>query len=126
MSKKLEQNGLWESSRMMLPQHKETAIINQKEMHRIQRTVLDEQEVHMISSILSQSQMYKKPVQLTLFGEYEPRIISGIVSRSKQGEFRLDTEDPFNGLQDWDWICYKDVLKAELSKEWTEEEMIDP
>ncbi|WP_240421920.1 hypothetical protein [Paenibacillus periandrae] len=31
MSKKLEGNGLWESSRMMLPQHKEQSIQNQKE-----------------------------------------------------------------------------------------------
>lgn len=33
MSKKLEMNGLWESSRMMLPQHKESAIRVQKDKH---------------------------------------------------------------------------------------------
>ncbi|MGO4268229.1 YolD-like family protein [Paenibacillus sp. TAF58] len=126
MSKKLEKNGLWESSRMMLPQHKESAIRNQKVMYRIQRTVLDEQEVQVISATLSQSQMYKKPVELTLYGDYQPRTVTGIVTRSKHGEFRIDTVDPFSGTEEWDWISYKDVLKAELSKEWTEEEMIDP
>ncbi|NRF95555.1 hypothetical protein HQN89_32470 [Paenibacillus frigoriresistens] len=41
MSKKLELNGLWESSRMMLPQHKESAIKGQKEKQLIQRQALD-------------------------------------------------------------------------------------
>jgi hypothetical protein len=126
MSKKLEQNGLWESSRMMLPQHKESAIRNHKEMSRIQRLVLDEQEVQVISATLSQSQMYKKTVELTLFGEYQTRTMTGIVTRSKHGEFRFDTVDPLSGTEDWDWISYRDVVKAVLSKEWSEDEMIDP
>ncbi|NOU86476.1 YolD-like family protein [Paenibacillus sp. LMG 31460] len=119
MSKKLERNGLWESSRMMLPQHKESAIRNQKEMQRIQRLVLDEQEVQFISATLSQSQMYKKTVELTLYGVYQPRTITGIVTRSKHGEFRVDTVDPSSGVEDWSWISYKDVLKVELSREFT-------
>lgn len=88
MSKKLERNGLWESSRMILPQHKVSAMKNQKEMQRIQRLVLDEQEVQVISATLSQSQMYKKTVELTLYGEYHIRTITGIVTRNKHGEFR--------------------------------------
>ncbi|MEC0227918.1 YolD-like family protein [Paenibacillus alba] len=124
MSKKLEQNGLWESSRMMLPQHKEQAIRNHKESRRVARPALDEQEVQVISATLSQSHMYNKAVKLTLYGE--SRTINGIVTRSKQAEFRLDTVDPFTGAEDWNWISYKDVFKAELSKEWAEDEMIDP
>jgi hypothetical protein len=126
MSKKLEKNGLWESSRMMLPQHKESAIRNQRESQRILRPIRDEQEIQNISATLSQSQMYKKAVQLTLYDEYQPRTVTGIVTRSKHGEFRFDTVDPFNGTEEWDWISYKDVMKAELSREWTDEEMIDP
>ncbi|CAN7204067.1 YolD-like family protein [Paenibacillus sp. LjRoot153] len=126
MSKKLEQNGLWESSRMMLPQHKESAIRNQKEMHRIQRSALDEQEVHVISATLSRSQMYKKTISVNVYDEYKPRILTGIVTRSQRSEFRLDTVDPFSGVEDWEWISYKDVLKVELSREWTEDEMINP
>ncbi|NQX58555.1 YolD-like family protein [Paenibacillus qinlingensis] len=117
MSKKLEMNGLWESSRMMLPQHKESAIRVQEEKQYIQRQVLDEQEIHFISATLSQSQIYKRTVQLTVYDKYHPRTISGVVTRSKHGEFRLDTIDPFSGAEDWDWIRFQDVLKAELCKE---------
>jgi hypothetical protein len=126
MSKKLERNGLWESSRMMLPQHKESAIRNQRESQRILRPLRDEQEIQNISAVLSLSQMYKKPVVLTLYEEFKTRSITGIVARSKHGEFRLDIVEPFSGEVDWEWIGYRDVLKAELGKEWTEDEMIDP
>ncbi|KRF22529.1 YolD-like family protein [Paenibacillus sp. Soil787] len=126
MSKKLEMNGLWESSRMLLPQHKESAIRVKEEKQNIQRQVLDEQEIHFISNTLSQSQIYKRVVQLTIYDKYQSRTVSGVVTRSKHGEFRLDTIDPFSGLEDWDWIRFQDVLKAELSKEWTEAERIDP
>lgn len=124
MSKKLELNGLWESSRMMLPQHKESAIRNQRESQRILRPIRDEQEIQNISAVLSLSQMYKKPVILTLFEELKTRSITGIVVRSKHGEFGLDIVDPISGAVDWEWIGYRDVLKAELSKEWSEDEMI--
>lgn len=70
--------------------------------------------------------MYKKPVVLTLYEEYKTRSITGIVVRSKHGEFRLDIVEPFIGAEGWEWIAYRNVLKAELSKEWTEDEMIDP
>ncbi|MNI71520.1 YolD-like protein [compost metagenome] len=122
MSKKLEQNGLWESSRMMLPQHKESAIRNHKKIHRIERLVLDEQEVHRISATLSRSQMYKKTIQVTIYDVYTPRTLTGIVTRSQHSDFRLDTVDPLSGLADWEWISYKDVLRAELSTVWEEQE----
>lgn len=67
MSKKLELNGLWESSRMMLPQHKESAIRNQRESQRISRPIRDVQEIQQISAVLSLSQMYKKPIELILY-----------------------------------------------------------
>lgn len=120
MSKKLEMNGLWESSRMMLPQHKESAMNDLKEKKCIQRLALDEQEIHFISATLSQSQIYNKTVQLTLYDKYQSRTVSGVVTRSKQSEFRLDFVNSFSGGEDWDWIRFQDVLKAELCEEWTD------
>ncbi|MDR6553976.1 YolD-like family protein [Paenibacillus qinlingensis] len=121
MSKKLEMNGLWESSRMTLPQHKESAIRFQKEKQFIQRQALDEQEIHFISATLSQSQIYKKTVRLTIYDKNQVRTTSGIVTRSKHGEFRLDIIDPFSGEENWNWIRFQDVMKVEFSKEWSED-----
>lgn len=61
-----------------------------------------------------------------IYDKYKSRTVSGVVSRSKHEEFRLDTVDPFSGVDDWEWIRFQDVLKAELSIEWTKDEMIDP
>ncbi|MGQ7887519.1 YolD-like family protein [Paenibacillus sp. WC2504] len=125
MSKKLELNGLWESSRMMLPQHKEAAIRKRKESQRILRPIRDEQEIQNISAVLSLSQMYKKPVVLKLYEEFKTRSVTGIVVRSKHGEFRLDIIETSSGEGDWEWIAYRDVFKAELCIEWTENGMVD-
>ncbi|MDD9269559.1 YolD-like family protein [Paenibacillus sp. GCM10023248] len=122
MSKKLELNGLWESSRMMLPQHKEAAIRKRKEAQRLSQPIRDEQEIQNISAVLSLSQMYKKPVTLTLYGEYRNRSIVGIVGRSKHGEFRLDLLEPQDGPEGWEWVAYRDVLRAELNQAWIEDE----
>ncbi|MEC0270122.1 YolD-like family protein [Paenibacillus anseongense] len=126
MSKKLELNGLWESSRMMLPQHKEAALRSRKENQRMSRPIRDEQEIQNISAVLSLSQMYKRPVALTLYEEFKTRSVTGIVARSKHGEFRLDIVENFSGAGDWEWIAYRDVLKAEFCKEWVDDGMIDP
>lgn len=123
---RVNNNGLWESSRFIGPEFKDAIRLQQKQITRITKPILDEQEVHMISAVLSQSQMYKKNVQLTLYGEYREIAITGMVTRSKSGEFRFDTVDPFSGEESWDWISYQDVLKAELCKVWSEDEMIDP
>jgi hypothetical protein len=57
MGKKLENNGLWESSRMMLPEHVKT-IIQHKEWFKAdpqERPVLDEQEIEDMSRKLYES-----------------------------------------------------------------------
>jgi hypothetical protein len=33
------------------------------------------------------------------------------------------TVDPFYGSEDWEWISFSDVLKVELSREWTEDDL---
>jgi hypothetical protein len=81
MAKKLEGNGMWESSRMILPQHKDLILNYQKEELSIPRPTLDEQEIDAISTALVQSQVYKKSVDLTLYGEYQLRSVTGIVTR---------------------------------------------
>jgi PleD family two-component response regulator len=74
-----------------------------------------------ISATLSKSQIYKRNVQLTIYDRYQSRTVTGVVTRSKQREFRLDNVDPLTGIENWDWIRFQDVLKAELSKEWSED-----
>ncbi|SEB93802.1 YolD-like protein [Paenibacillus sp. GP183] len=115
----MEANGLWESSRMMLPEHKDATRRQAKQTDRLVRPSLDDQEVEIISTVLFQSHRHQKVVRLTLYGEYELRSVTGIVTCTQRDSFRLDTENPFTGVADWEWFMFRDVIKAELSQEWT-------
>jgi hypothetical protein len=87
LGKKLEANGLWESSRMMLPQHKDASVRKPTQIERLERSTLDDQEVEIISNVLFQSHRYQKVVRLTLYGEYEPRIVTDILTCSQRDSF---------------------------------------
>ncbi|SEC43335.1 YolD-like family protein [Paenibacillus sp. GP183] len=106
MAKKLEANGLWESSRMMLPEHKDVTRRQAKQTDRLVKPTLDDQEVEIISTVLFQSHRNQKVVRLTLYGEYDLRSVTGIVTCTQRDSFRLDTEDPFTGVADGSGLCF--------------------
>lgn len=78
--KKLEGNGLWESSRMMLPEHKETIIRRQLEEGRKDRPTLDPQEMELIEQTLAESFHAHRRIKVRLFDEYEDIELTGTVS----------------------------------------------
>ncbi|WII39214.1 YolD-like family protein [Paenibacillus thiaminolyticus] len=106
MSGKLSGNGLWESSRMMLPQHKEALLRHQHEQHRQERPNLDDLVVEDISRRLQWSMENREPIVLQLYDPFERREVSGIVVdidmigqrvRVQEGEERI-------------WISVEDIL----------------
>jgi hypothetical protein len=59
MGKKLEGNGMWESSRMMLPEHKESLLEQNRHLKDFARPVLDEQEIQAVEEAICRS-LYAK------------------------------------------------------------------
>lgn len=108
---------------MILPEHKAAALRQAAEVQAMPRPTLDDQEIALINAAIMQSKAYRHSAAVTLYTGFEPRIITGIVTRIDRSIFRLDIVDSADGGKDWEWIQFADVLKAELSKEWTEEEM---
>lgn len=94
MSKKLQGNGLWESSRMMLPEHKIEIINNAKEAKRRLPVELDEHEWERISQAVAESLQLRQPVALRMYHPYEETMVIGIVDRidSHRGRFLVDGE----------------------------------
>ncbi|MDQ0896282.1 MULTISPECIES: YolD-like family protein [unclassified Paenibacillus] len=111
MSKKLQNNGLWESSRMMLPQHREAIKLQQKEETRIERPRMDEQEAHTMAAALTQSQVYSQLVEVTIYGEYQSRTLTGRVTSHQRDAFRLYIDAT---VQEHEWVRFKDLIKVEL------------
>lgn len=79
VSKKLSNNGLWESSRMIIPQHKEALLRHQHEQHRQERPNLDDQVIEEVSRRLQWSMENREPIVLELYNPFEQREVSGIV-----------------------------------------------
>lgn len=99
--KKLEGNGLWESSRMMLPEHKEEINIWSTEVKKRERIELDEQQWEDVSRAVTQSMQQRHPIRLLMYHEIEKLEIIGIVDRVDQlkGRFMVDGE----------WFTIRDI-----------------
>lgn len=111
MSKKLEGNGLWESSRMMLPQHKEVIVSDDLRHTKRTRPVLDEQEIEWIEHALIRSFRERRKVTLDIFSTYEHVEVTGIVTtiQTMQREVKLAID-----IGAWQWIAMKDIVGARL------------
>ncbi|WP_160044722.1 YolD-like family protein [Paenibacillus sp. USDA918EY] len=110
MATKLEGNGLFESSRMMLPEHREA--YNQYMIHKDPRPkpVIDEQEWQQIGQVLQDSFNQHVRVTLDLYHPYEDKQASGFVTVINvfRQEIKLRYDD------DWDWIKFDDIIAARI------------
>ncbi|MBP2240772.1 phenylpyruvate tautomerase PptA (4-oxalocrotonate tautomerase family) [Cytobacillus eiseniae] len=106
MSKKLQGNGLFESSRMMLPEHKEAFILHQKSLQKKVRPLIDDQEKERLSQIIFEAMHDRKEVIFVLFEEFNDRELRGIVVKvdQQQKKIQLTQEDTFV------WINIADII----------------
>ncbi|REK76433.1 YolD-like family protein [Paenibacillus paeoniae] len=109
MRKKLEGNGLWESSRMMLPEHKAAINAYSESLRRRVRIELDEQEWEQVSRVVSESLLRRQPISVRLFHPVELLTVIGIVDRVDElkGRFMVDGE----------WFPIGDIEGAALEAE---------
>ncbi|RUT39487.1 YolD-like family protein [Paenibacillus anaericanus] len=107
MSKKLQGNGLWESSRMMLPQHKEMIQESKKDYSKKKKPDLDEQEIHQIEQLLAKSFRDHRSITIWLFDEYQNIELRGIVTvvQTYRREIKLAI-----GVDEWQWIKIDDII----------------
>jgi hypothetical protein len=89
MSKKLEKNGLWESSRMMLPQHREAFIARQKEQHLPIMPDLHDDEFELIIRHIKESFYTHKPITVEWFRETKREYITGNVDAFDEQQQRV-------------------------------------
>jgi len=106
MASKLEGNGLFESSRMMLPEHKEAIIRYNEEQKRRKRIELDEQEFERINIALHQSMKLRVAITIKMYHTLEYPKVIGVVDRIDRqlGRFRVDGE----------WFVLGDIEGVEL------------
>jgi hypothetical protein len=102
-------NLLWESSRMMLPEHKERIVGHRESLKRKERPVLDEQEMEELALKIGESLEAGRPVTLKLYGDFANREVAGVVTKvdPQAGRIRLRTATGDV------WVKMRDVIGAE-------------
>ena len=105
--KKLEGNGIWESSRMILPEHKEAIRRAQREKLRREKPLPDEQAWEEWARLLQESRETGRPVTVSIYDPFEDIHITGQVLRIDPQLRRLRIGE--------DWIRYEDIVGVEMS-----------
>lgn len=101
-------NIMWESSRMMLPVHKEEIIKQNKNVNLKQRPVLDEQKWEEISQVIGESLEHGLEIELIKFGDFQDRSIRGKVEKvdMQLQQLKLVRGDEF------EWVRFRDIVEV--------------
>lgn len=111
MSKKLSGNGLWESSRMMLPEHKaRIAGHRYEEDNRHTRPTLDQEEQGELARIIAEAMFEGREIVATIFGTYGHRRV--VARPTRVDKIRRAVE--FNSGGEKEWVAFDDILGATL------------
>lgn len=102
-------NVIWESSRMMLPEHKEWIRKNQKKKQYTERPELDEQELSLIADQLQLAWETKSRVQLTCHHPLQTLHLAGQIRKIDHVArcLQLNTE---SGRE---WVQLEEIIAAE-------------
>jgi hypothetical protein len=99
-------NGLWESSRMMLQQHKEALLRHQESQGRQERPNLDDLVIEEVSRRLQWSMENREPITLQLYDPFEQRKLTGVVVDIDMIRQRVRLQ----AGEEWNWIRAEDIL----------------
>jgi hypothetical protein len=111
MTKKLED--MW-STKFLLPEHKVEIIEQEKELQRLPRPTLDEQEIALVNESIGRSIHTGCWIALTLYGLYRSREVTGTIERV---DHQLKQVKFFHAESDeWEWIPLQDIVKAEVKE----------
>lgn len=110
MSGKLFDNGLFESSRMIMPEHREAWLKQQEKALEKERPILDDQEIQLIQSAINDSFHQHIRIRVTEFDPIEDRVYEGIVTVVNM--FRKEIKLVFSD-GDWKYIYLSDIMSVD-------------
>lgn len=108
MSKKLEKNGMWESSRMMLPEHRETLLEQNRSLKIKVKPELEEQQQEEIARAISDSISQSRQMTFVLFGEFHNKNIIGTAMKIDTVTRRVK----ICGTDSEEWIDFSDIVQV--------------
>lgn len=111
MAKKLVGNGVFESSRMILPEYRDAYLEQQERKLEREKPALDPQELELIHRAIIDARNQRLKLRVTKFGPYEDEVFVGMVSTIfvHRNEFKL-----LIGEDDWVFINIADIISATI------------
>ncbi|OEH94545.1 YolD-like family protein [Bacillus solimangrovi] len=99
-------NLMWESSRMMLPEHKQRIQQHQKELLKRNRVILDEQRLAEFSQIISDALNQNSLIKIQVFHPYHDSYFTGKIERIllEHKQIKLVNSN------DVEWINFNDII----------------
>ncbi len=97
-------NLMWESSRFMLPQHKDLIVELRKEENRQPKPTLSEEAINEIAKIIQESFNDRLYIKLTIYDPYDNYTLSGHVEKMDfiNGKIKIKNI----------WIKFIDIIEA--------------
>lgn len=103
------QNVMWESSRMMLPEHKAQIREHQKELQKRTKPMLDEQQIALFSQSISDAMHRNRSVKIKVFHPYHDHYVTGKVQKTIPGrQLKLVSES------DSEWIHFASIMDVTM------------
>ncbi|WP_260986700.1 YolD-like family protein [Paenibacillus xylanexedens] len=92
MASKLSENGMYEGSRLILPEHRGAYLAQEELQRRRGKPVLDEQEMHLIEEAIFESYQECRTVTLTVFSPFDDEELRGSSHQltNQTGESKLN------------------------------------
>ncbi|TFB23905.1 YolD-like family protein [Filobacillus milosensis] len=103
-------NLMWESSRMMLPEHKEILQQHQQKLNLKTKPQLDEQEVQCLEQQLNEAIHSGSTVTLVIFGPIEHLKLTGKIGMVDHQLRQIKILLPNDELE---WVKFKDIMQIE-------------
>ncbi|MCY8104004.1 MULTISPECIES: YolD-like family protein [Bacillus] len=102
-------NLMWESSRMMLPEHRELLLDKRRKEREFRQSKLSDDQLDEINRIILQSINEDRAITITYASAYEKKHFWGWVTQVKQHQLKIiNDEDAIT-------IPYQQIISVELS-----------
>ncbi|MFK0524724.1 YolD-like family protein [Paenibacillus illinoisensis] len=110
MASKLAGNGLYEGSRLILPEHREAYLAEMEKQKRRGQPELDDQEVQEIERKIVESYNRRCTIDLVLFNPFFDEELSGVVVGLNVGrrEVKLMLDEEFR------WVKLAEITSASV------------
>lgn len=101
----------WESSRMMLPEHRERLLAERRKQGEFKPPLLDEQQLEAINGAIRQAIVEMHEVTIIYAEKYGPTMFSGLIQKIDRHAGLLKISNAENSLS----IPLRTILHVEMS-----------